>query len=112
MALQMRLDLPLCLGKETKAPSIAQSPGHCPNRERTQIPERIEQALPAGQLGNTPFGPVEVLRFLPCRLFQRLPRRRIPAGKRLSLVEPLRTHFADMIDPHQCRGVAPFRIAE
>src|SRR5262245_9632070 len=100
---EMLLDLALGFGEEREIPPVAKRARGCPDREGTGVPERIEQARAAAQLADALRAPRQMILFLARRLLERLARRRIASRERLSLVQRLRAHLADMVDPHQRR---------
>ena len=68
MSLEVALDLRFGLGEEAHAPAIAGDAGNDAERERTRIPERIEQTRARTQLGEAPAAPREVVALLARRL--------------------------------------------
>ena len=53
VALQVRLDLPLGLLEEAEVPRVARLAGREADRERPRIPQRVEQARAAAELGRS-----------------------------------------------------------
>ena len=105
VAVQMRLDLALGLRHEAQAQLVAQPARHQAQSEGARIPERIEQAGAAAELGNALRAPRKMVFFLARGALERLTRVRIARRQGLPLVERLRAHLAHMVDAHQRRSV-------
>src|SRR5262249_2487020 len=75
VTLQVLLDLVLRFSEEPEVPCVAEAPRCISERERTGIPERVQQTQPAAELAHTLGTPREVIALLAGRFFQCVPQR-------------------------------------
>ena len=112
MAVEMALDLAFGLRQKPEVPFVAGNAGDGAQGEGTCIKQRIQYALRGAQFRDATLGPREVFGFFARGVFQRVFRRRIARGKRLPLIQGLRTDFASMIHAHQRGRCAALRVVE
>ena len=86
MAVQVLDHLTLGFGQEAETPTVPGKAGDGNDRERPGVPDWIEQALPATQLGKTLLRLGQVIDFLRGRRCERLLSLRVPCRQCLSLV--------------------------
>ena len=63
MSLQMRLDLAFRFSHESEADAVAETRGEQSDRERTDVPKRIEQAGPSAEFVDASLRPREMIEF-------------------------------------------------
>src|SRR5258708_40038438 len=98
---KMLFDLPLGFREKSEIHAIAESSGAPAERERSRVPERIEQARAAPELADALRAPGEVVALLLGRALQRFARAAFARGEGLALVQRLRANFPDVVHPHQ-----------
>ena len=106
MAIEMRFDLTLSFSKKAQIPFVAKQSRGNTNRQRAQVPERIQQARATTQFGNSPLSPGQMFCFFLGSLTQCISYLRITRGQGLPLIQRLGTNLATMIDPHQANDMA------
>src|SRR5262249_35793084 len=79
---QMLLHLALGLGEEREIPTVPEQAGAGAYRERSRIPEGIQQARAATELGDALRAPGEMVFLFARRALERLTRRRIARSER------------------------------
>src|SRR5882757_3440278 len=71
MSLQVLLDLALGLGEKSEIPALAQPARGKADRERSRVPQGVEQAQPAAELAHALGTPGEMIGLLARRLGKR-----------------------------------------
>src|SRR5258708_2050198 len=107
MAGEVLFDLTLGFGEESEIPAVTQDPGGHPERKRSRIPQRIEQAGASAELADALRAPGEMIALLPGGALERRARPVLPRHQRLAFVQRLRAYLAHMVDAHQRRGMDP-----
>src|SRR5436309_14259512 len=110
MSLQVRLDLAFRFRHESEADAVAETRGKQSDRERTDMPERIEQAGSSAKFVDASLCPREMIEFFIRRGEKRRAQLRVARSDRLSFVERLRADLADVIDAHQRRRFGALRV--
>src|SRR5262245_19776816 len=87
MPLEVPLDLPLSLSEKAEVPGVAELARDKADRERTGVPERIEQARAPAEFRDALLGPREVVFLLVRRLLERLFELHVIRRQRLALIE-------------------------
>src|SRR5664279_5680860 len=111
MALQVRAYLTFCFGQKSQIPFVAQCSSQCAKRQRSRIPERVEQTQASAQLIHTVRSPGQMFGLLPSRVLEFLLNQRITRSECLPLIQGLGAYLAGMVDAHQRGRVLLFRLA-
>lgn len=112
MAIEVLLNLPLCLGHEPKAERVSCAPRNHSNGKCAKVPKQIQAAgVPPKRL-ETLRCPRKVISLLQRRLTKPRSKLAVACSQRLRLIQRLRTHLADMIDTHQFNGLSPLLCVE
>ncbi len=112
VAVEMALDLALGLDQEAQAGLVAGTTGDQTDREGARVPQGVEQTGARAELAQALGGPGEMVGLLAGGLLELQAQRRIGRRQRLRAVQRLRADLADVIDPHQCAGVAALGLVE
>ena len=107
MLIEVTFDLPLRLGDEPQAGTVAEQSGTGADEEGARVPEGIEQARPCGELPEPHLAPRQMVR-LRARGRQEHRARGFRSGdERLAVVQRLRGELPGMVDTHECGTRAP-----
>src|SRR5258708_26176509 len=107
MAGEVLFDLTLGFGEESEIPAVTQDPGGHPERKRSRIPQRIEQAGASAELADALRAPGEMIALLPAGALESRPRPALPRHRPLPSVHPLPPYSAPMLDAHPPPGMHP-----
>ena len=91
---------------------IAGATGNQTDREGARVPEGVEQTGASAELAQALGGPGEMVGLLAGGLLELQAQAGIGRRQRLRAVQGLRADLADVIDPHQCAGVAALGLVE
>src|SRR5262249_17788492 len=112
MARQMLLDLALGFSEEREVPAISERACGDTQRQRTRVPDGIQQAEATSQLVYAIGAPGEVVFLLARCLLERSTGSGVTASERLALIQRLRAHLANVIYPHQRGCVLALRCTQ
>src|ERR1700761_6598503 len=112
MVAQMRFDLLFSLGYKPEAGAVAQRAGKRADRERADIPCRIQNAWPTVELFQAQLAPSQMIHFLLCRLPHGFFDLGIAGGEGLSLIKSLRSHLSGVVYTHQPQRFEPLRLRQ